>query len=204
VLGQKPPNSCVCSHVCFCTLQVGALPAAGFVNGLALGKSGTLAVAALGQVRWVSGCDPIAGCSHFPLPIRALAAVYVGGDANDALCVGGCCRSRAWGAGDASGLRAMACWCTGGAWQPRAATRACSVGVVFGNSHFSFNLSTMGQTDRGTAKPPCTDLRQRLLSTHTRLLQKHPEPNLCPVALVSVTLLRGSSPSLLQIDSIAF
>lgn len=31
-------------------LQVGALPAVGFVNGLALGKSGTLAVAALGQV----------------------------------------------------------------------------------------------------------------------------------------------------------
>lgn len=36
-------------HCCF-VVQVGALPAAGYVNGLALGKSGTLAVAALGQV----------------------------------------------------------------------------------------------------------------------------------------------------------
>lgn len=50
---------------CACAVQVGALPAAGFVNGLALGKSGMLAVAALGQVR-LARLHALLACNQSP------------------------------------------------------------------------------------------------------------------------------------------
>lgn len=126
--------------------QVGALPAAGYVNGLALGKSGTLAVAALGQVRT---CDCVAGTLPFgneclevhekrvctpccatkyefvcnaQQQCRALETAVCGHHHSYSAAVAAVAtthllyRSRGWVAGDVWGQRAMACLFTDGAW----------------------------------------------------------------------------------------
>lgn len=190
-------------------VQVGALPAAGFVNGLALGKSGTLAVAALGQVRCT--CGPTACTfrlqseasrdSQLHVYLARYAQACVGLDYNSDTCIvpDGAFAGAAPGALGAHRVGAQ---------------RAAGAQVELGRRGHGQQRRERGVIAVGKGERCCPvavqlvkpgvrvqnpmhdgDLRKRLVSTHKHLLRKHLELNSRPVALVPLPLLLWCPPS---------